>query len=122
MRLPCRGYKGGYGVRTHVSASRPLDNAETAATATLRRDSSPGELGSEIAGLPEGHDYACFSRLVEDYACPLLAAGFPTERPYPTAPAAGRQGLCLSFSFLFLPFVTPSPKRKARLTQQEMQW
>jgi hypothetical protein len=31
-------------------------------------------------------------------------AGFPgTERPYPTAPEAGRQGLCLSFWPVFWP-------------------
>jgi len=38
--------------------------------------------------------------VVKDYACPFPDyAGFGgTERTYPTAPAAGRQGLCLSFS------------------------
>ena len=70
-----------------VGAGRGGCRAETAGIMPVLfrpSDSSPGELGSEIAGLPEGHDYACFSRLVEDYACPLLAV----------------QGLCLSFWFL----------------------
>jgi hypothetical protein len=32
-----------------------------------------------------------------------------TERPYPTAPAAGRQRLCLSFWASLTPFVFNSP-------------
>ena len=89
------GFDPGLAVR-HAFATQesPPDAAGNAVVVARDRD---------VHQLPPGHRHR------------WAPAGFPgTERPYPTAPAAGRQGLCLSSSSRTMPFLLVSPRAEAR--------
>ena len=75
------GFDPGLAVRHPLAAEKsPSDAAGNAVVVPRHRDVHQCRLGIVIAAAPAGPGN--------------------TERPYPTALAAGRQGLCLSFCFL----------------------